>query len=212
MGKYSERSLAYPAAQVIDSILMSGHDFYLAEFTSGSEQRADAAALQLAGLSSGQKPVFQALLNHPDSEARWWAVRALADSNDTQALVLLPTALKDSDPAVSQCAALALRQRPHPDAIPALVEMLGSRDTLLARLAGDAMAALGETAIPALEDVMKHGTQAQRVNAVRALALTGDKRTIPLLFKALDDPSTWIEYWANEGLERMGVGMTFFNP
>lgn len=191
---------------------MTGLDYYLAEFTSGSEQRADAAALQLAHSSSEQLPVYQTLLKHPSSDVRWWTVRALAESKDAEALKLLVQAIKDPDTTVSQCAALALRQQPDPDAVPALVEMLKSRDALLARLAGDALIATGEAAIPALEEVMSSGSQAQRIQAVRALALIGDQRSIPLLFKALEDPSAWIEYWANEGLERMGVGMTFFNP
>lgn len=186
--------------------------YYLAEFTCGSEQRADAAALQLAHSKGEQTPVFRALLAHPGSEARWWAVRALAESEDPQVLKFLPVALNDPDATVSQCAALALRQRPDPDAIPVLAEMLGSRDALLARLAGDALAATGKTAVPALQEVMASGSQAQRLQAVRVLALVGDQSTIPLLFEALDDPSPWIEYWANEGLERMGVGMTFFVP
>jgi HEAT repeat protein len=191
---------------------MTGLDYYLAEFNSGSEQRADAAALRLAHSSSEQLPVYQALLTHPSNDVRWWTVRALAESKDIRALKLLVQAIKDPDTTVSQCAALALRQQPDPDAIPALVEMLKSPDALLARLAGDALIATGEAAIPALEEVMSSGSQAQRIQAVRALALIGDQRSIPLLFKALEDPSAWIEYWANEGLERMGVGMTFFNP
>ena len=187
-------------------------DHYLTEFTCGSDQRANDAALQLAHSDSELAPVFQALLAHPDSEARWWAVRALAESKDDQALKLLPTALNDPDSTVSQCAALALRQRPDPRAIPTLVEMLGSRDALLARLAGDALAAAGQSATPALQEVMVSGSRAQRFQAVRVLALIGDQCTIPLLFEALEDPSPWIEYWANEGLERMGIGMTFFIP
>jgi NADPH-dependent ferric siderophore reductase len=47
---------------------------------------------------------------------------------------------------------------------------------------------------------------------MRVLALVGDKSSIPALFEALDSDSMLIEYWANEGLERMGVGMVFFKP
>jgi len=50
------------------------------------------------------------------------------------------------------------------------------------------------------------------VEAVRALAKIGDQRAIPALFEALDDNSALIEYWASEGLEKMGVGMVFYKP
>jgi HEAT repeat protein len=50
------------------------------------------------------------------------------------------------------------------------------------------------------------------MEAMRALALIGDQRSIPLLFEALDSDSMLMEYWANEGLERMGVGMIFYKP
>ena len=44
------------------------------------------------------------------------------------------------------------------------------------------------------------------------LAKIGDERAIPVLFEALDDSSALIEYWASEGLEKMGVGMVFYKP
>jgi HEAT repeat protein len=53
---------------------------------------------------------------------------------------------------------------------------------------------------------------AARIQAARALALIGDTRAIPELFNALDGDSALLEYWAGEGLEKMGVGMVFFTP
>jgi HEAT repeat protein len=58
---------------------------------------------------------------------------------------------------------------------------------------------------------MESGSHIARLEAARALASIGDTRAIPALFDALDD-SALLEYWANEGLERMGVGMCFFSP
>ena len=48
--------------------------------------------------------------------------------------------------------------------------------------------------------------------SARALALIGDTEAIPALFKAWGEGSTMIQYWAEEGLDRMGVGMQFFIP
>jgi len=60
--------------------------------------------------------------------------------------------------------------------------------------------------------VLNSSPQAARLEAARALALIADQRAIPSLFQALDGESALLEYWANEGLERMGVGMAFFIP
>ena len=51
-----------------------------------------------------------------------------------------------------------------------------------------------------------------RINAARALAEMRVEAAIPILFEALDDPLSIVVYWAEEGLERLGVGMTFFKP
>ena len=55
-------------------------------------------------------------------------------------------------------------------------------------------------------------THLARLEAVRALSKIGDQRSIPALFECLDDSSALIEYWAGEGLEKMGVGMVFYKP
>jgi hypothetical protein len=49
-----------------------------------------------------------------DAEARWWAVRVLAESRSPQARRIVRLALSDPDPAVRQCAALVLRDHPDP--------------------------------------------------------------------------------------------------
>jgi HEAT repeat protein len=51
-----------------------------------------------------------------------------------------------------------------------------------------------------------------RVNLARALALIGDTAAIPALFRALDDESAIVAHWADEGLERLGVGQVYFRP
>jgi HEAT repeat protein len=59
---------------------------------------------------------------------------------------------------------------------------------------------------------MENGSPQARIEAARALGFIGDARAVPQLFKALDGDSAILEYWADQGLERMGVGMVFFNP
>lgn len=188
----------------------------LSELTSGDEARAEAAVKRLTELQSEQGEALlealSALLASPDVESRWWAVRALSELDDGRVPLLLTQALNDADPEVRRCAALGLRSHPDPQAIPRLVEMLNDADGLTARLAGDALAAIGGEAVPALLDVLQNGRHAARLAAARALATLRDQRAIPALFNALDEDSALLEYWAGEGLERMGVGMAFFTP
>lgn len=184
----------------------------LNQLTSGDDQRAEAAALALAELGPQVLPALQDLLHSPDPDARWWANRILAELDSPQAASLLIESLQDTDIAVRQCAALALSYRPQEAAVAQLIVALDNTDHLLARLAADALVAAGAMAVPALLEVMQTGKQAARLEAVRALALISDTRAIPTLFTALDEDSALIEYWADEGLQRMGVGMTFFKP
>jgi len=84
---------------------------------------------------------------------------------------------------------------------------------LLAHLAADALIAIGAAAVPNLLQTLKSDhSQAARLEAVRALARIGDQRSIPALFETLDKESALIEYWADEGLQRMGVGIILFKP
>ena len=184
----------------------------LNQLTSGDDQRAEAAALALADFGVKILPSLQGLLHSPDPEVRWWATRALAELDTPQVAPLLIKSLQDGDITVRQCAALALSYRHHDTAITYLIAVLNDPDRLLAHLAADALVASGAAAVPALLEVMQTGLQAARLEAVRALALIGDTRAIPALFTALDEGSALIEYWADEGLQRMGVGMTFFKP
>lgn len=179
---------------------------------SGDDQRAEAAVRELAARGMDALPILADLLSDPQPDKRWWAVRVLAEINHPQVAPLLLAALHDADVSVRHCAALALRQQPAPQAIPALIAALESDDPLLARLAGDALIAIGGEAVPPLLEIMQNGPRPARLEAVRALAKIRDHRAILALFTASEDDSALIEYWAEEGLEQMGVGMTFFKP
>jgi HEAT repeat protein len=190
---------------------MTLHDLLL-ELTSDDDLRAEVAALSVGNYGPQVLSVLGPLLHSSNPDYRWWAVRSLAELPDEGAGSLLIEALADPDPSVRQCSALSLSRRPDEDAVPALVEAMGSKDALLARLAANALASTGASAVPALLDVLENGPQPVRLEAARALAHIGDERSIPLLFKALEEDSALMDYWANEALERMGVGMMFFKP
>ncbi len=189
---------------------------FIEDLTSGEDERAEQAIPSIAayGEEAGSEVLkaLQPLLSDPDADIRWWAVRALAEVPHEQVPCLLVTSLEDEDINVRQCAALALRHQPTEFALSALVKAMKSKDALLPSLAADAMVAIGSQAVPDLLEVMASAPQPVRLIAVRALAMIGDPRSIPVLFEALSEDSALMEYWANEGLERMGVGMMFFKP
>ncbi len=82
----------------------------------------------------------------------------------------------------------------------------------MARLAADALGALGETALTPLTEALRAPESTVRSEAARALSMMDDPSVIPPLFAALDDPSPLVVHWAEHGLERFGVGMAFFDP
>ena len=184
----------------------------LQALTSGDDRRAEAAVKALARAGKAAFPAVHELLASPVADTRWWATWALASFDLPEVPALLHGILKDPDLSVRQCAALALRVQPTPEAIPDLIELLSEQDSVLVRLAGAALTAVGKQAVPALLDLVREGSQKARLEAVRTLAMIGDERAIATLFEVSQEDSAVIEYWANEGLERLGIGMVFFNP
>jgi HEAT repeat protein len=176
---------------------------------SGDEARAAAVVGQVG---EGELPALRAALEGTDPEARWWAVCALAHVPGDEATVVLLLASADRDEAVRAAVLHGLGQRGDPAAITPLLFALNESD-YLARLASDALIHIGPPAAPALVRVLEQDAQPRvRALAARALAAIGDTRTIPALFKALGDESMLVQYYADEGLEKMGVGTIYFKP
>jgi len=184
----------------------------LDELNSGDDTRAEAAVSELARFGEASIGPLMALLDSTIPDQRWWATRALAAHSAPEVWDGLQRALGDPVPAVRQCAALGLRQRPTPSIITALINALHDHDRLVARLAADALVAIGSLAITALTRIMEAPDPTVRIEAARALAIIEDPQTIHVLFTALNDSSHLVVHWAEQGLERLGVGMIFFKP
>jgi HEAT repeat protein len=192
---------------------MAGVEQLLEDLSSEDEARAQAAipALSVHG-QAAVGPLIR-LLQSPIPDRRWWAAYALsAFKGNPAAQRGLTNALQDPDNAVQQCAALGLKHNPSKEAGPALARTLRSPDRLTARLAGDALAALGAPAIPYLAEASQDPDPSVRIEAVRALAETRHPDAIGPLFKCIDDSSSLVTHWAEEGLDRLGIGMMFFSP
>jgi HEAT repeat protein len=125
---------------------------------------------------------------------------------------LIRIGLSETDPEVRAAAVYALGTRPEPEAVPLLIGVLNDPSAFLARTASDSLHRLGSSAVPALIEALKNQDAQTRGLAARALAHIADKSSIPALFHALEDDSTVVQYWADEGLDRMGVGQVYFKP
>ncbi|MDI6769988.1 MAG: HEAT repeat domain-containing protein [Anaerolineales bacterium] len=184
----------------------------LAELTCGDDARAEAAVSDLAGRGDVILPALKALLNSAEVDARWWSIRTLAQMSAPPSDWLI-AALADSTGEVRQCALLALCLHPDADAIPALIRLLADPEPVSAELASSALTAIGSQAVPALiESLENDGAHKARLEAVRALSAIRDPRAILSLMAALEEDSLAMQFWAEAGLERLGLGMVYLKP
>ena len=183
----------------------------LAELTSGDDIRAENSIPALTELGMAVMPALLDLTHAAEVDTRWWAVRALAASPHTRTEDLLPL-LSDSAPEVRAAAALALCNHPNENAVDALIKALADEDPLTAGLAGNALVKIGSPSVPSLLEVMKEAPTGIQILALRALCDIRDHRAIPVMLKSLSDESAVLQYWAREGLERLGLNMVYIKP
>jgi len=181
----------------------------------GNEEEKESAAARLMEQGESALPGLEAVLASGNPDARWWAVRALAEIPGSTAVRHLVTALKDPDEDLAVCAAMGLGERREgsPKAVKGLLALLQRPSTYVARHVGDALSKIGEPAVPGLITALEDPIPSVRVQAARALVRIESHQAIPALIQALDDPEAAVEYYAWEALQRMGVGTTlFFKP
>ncbi len=185
----------------------------LADLTGGDDERAENAISALVALGAEAIPPLLNLTRSDDADLRWWAVRALASSPHTRTVDLIPL-LSDPVPEVRAAAALALCAHPGEEALPALVNSLADEDSLTAGLAGNALGKIGAPAVPSLLEVMNDAPTGIRILALRALVEIRDHRAIPVMMSCLnnENESAVIQYWAQQGLERLGLDMVYIKP
>ncbi len=191
---------------------MQDLEFCLSELFSNDDIRAELAAQQISSFGDTALLTLQETITSSNSDVRWWSVRALAEFNSQVTNALLVRSLEDSDPGVRQCAAHGLGTQANPNSIPDLINALNDEDSLVSRLAANALITIGEASVLPLIGLINAPDSPAKFEAMRALALIADERSVPTLFEALDDDAILVDYWANEGLERLGIGMTFFSP
>ena len=205
MGQHRARRASGPAALQINM-----HEL-LAELTSGDDTRAENSIPAIVDLGMAAIPALLELTLAEEVDSRWWAVRALAASPHTRTENLIPL-LSDSASEVRAAAALALCNHPDESAIPALINTLSDEDSLTAGLAGNALVKIGSPSVPSLLTVMSEAPTGISIIVLRALSEIRDHRAIPVMMKSLSEESAVLQYWAQEGLQRLGLDMVYGKP
>ena len=183
----------------------------VADLISEDENRAEAAACELAGYGETALSTLEILLNSSIVDQRWWAVRTLAQMRQPP-LNWLIDALSDPSCEVREAAALALTAHPSENAVPGLVHALGDTEGMLGALAMNALTEIGKPALPALLEAYQYAQTKAQIQIIRTLAEIRDKRAISLMLKATEEDSAVVSYWAREGLERLGLNMVYIKP
>jgi HEAT repeat protein len=185
---------------------------FIEALDAGDDAQTEEAATALGDVGDAAIPALQSILTAPDPHRRWWGPRALAVVGTDAAVDLIVASLKDPDPDVRACAVVALSKlKPH-KAIHPLVACLSDSSAYVSRLAADALAQFGQPATGALIEALERGDTAARAGAARALCTIQPDEAIPALYEALDDPSAMVTHYAEEALEKMGVGIILFRP
>jgi HEAT repeat protein len=183
----------------------------LKELTCGIDERAEQVIPSIIEFGAAALPALLELTRSESEDLRWWAVRALAASPHTQTGNLLPL-LNDSAPQVRAATALALGLHPDESAVSALIHALADEDAMTANLAGNALVKIGAPAVDDLIGVMKEAPLSLRIIALRTLAEIRDHRSIPVLMQSMNEESAVLQYWAQTGLERLGLDMVYIKP
>jgi HEAT repeat protein len=199
-------------------------EVFLDSVAAGDDARTEEAALALGrhpveldgvsqqSLEDAVPPPLCDLLADADPDHRWWAARALAAIGTKAAKNLLVTALADADRDVRACAAQGLGELGAEEAVAGLMGCLADPSPFLSRIAADSLARIGLPAVPALIAALEDGETLTRAGAARALSIIQPEEAVPALCAALDDPSAIVTHYAEEALERMGIGLVLFRP
>jgi HEAT repeat protein len=183
----------------------------VSDLISGDEVRAEAAAHSLAQLGDSALAALEPLLDAKDADHRWWAVRTLGQM-PTPRVDWLVRALADATSDVRAAAALALGARGAPEATRALVQALQDEDSIVGLLAVNALLAIGKSAVPTILEAFPTASARGRIQSMRALAELQDHSAIPVMMKAIEEDSAMLRYWAEQGLNRLGLDMVYVKP
>ena len=196
--------------------MIPGMDVLFEAIASGDDERAELAVSALAAMNRAQVTTeLAARLLAANSDGRWWIARTLATIPAPQSAATLIELLNDRDSDVRACAALALGEL-HAlvggQAADALVAHLADESAHVAQVCTVALCRIGAAAVPTLLRALEEGVPVERIRAAKALVPIESHKAIPALIHALDDEDAIVTYYAQDALERMGVGMVLLQP
>lgn len=185
-------------------------DDLLAAIAEEDDEAAEAAIIDLTRTNGAAREPLLELCASPDPDQRWWAVRGLAalaeadEVNRASTTPALVNALSDADDAVRCVAALALGQLQAASAIPSLMLLLSDPSGWVRGAAADALALMGEAAVPALGEALQDEREGVRVRAAYSLRKICSPKSARWLFPALNDPNPIVHTYAYETLDQLG--------
>jgi HEAT repeat protein len=195
---------------------MTPIDQFVNALLSGDDERAEQTIPAMA-LADGAEMVsaLERRLAHANADERWWVARALAALPLPHSTTILTRLMNDPDSSVRACAAMALGEL-HAivgtDSVEALAAHLDDGNAHVAEICTVSLGRMGVLAVPALLDKLQVGNTLQRIRAAKALVMIESHDSIPALVAALDDENAVVTHYAEEALERMGVGMVLVKP
>lgn len=160
------------------------------------DDRPEIVPLKLAVLHEG--------LTDPNCRIRNASATLLGLRGDGRAIDTLIEAVRSGEPECRLRATRALGALKDPRGGWVLVEALASDDEPLHHKATEALSAMGDKAIPALVEALKHPRQHVRWHAVRALGEIGAACVAANLADTLDDADYGVRWAAAEVLSGLG--------
>lgn len=182
----------------------------VAALAADDDNAAEAAVISLPAEPATVQALI-ALAGQGDENARWWAVRGLAhlagygESHHAAILPVLLQAVADGDEALRCAAALALGELRSNAGVPALLALLADNSGWVRSAAANALALVGEPAVPALGEALQDPREGVRVRAAFALHRIKSMASARWLFPALSDNNPIVHTYAYETLNELGL-------
>jgi HEAT repeat protein len=153
-------------------------------------------------------PGIVACVADRQSAVRMAACQALGVLKDPRGLPALEKALSDQDESVRIVAARSAGQLPGPESLEVLLRV--ALQDASERIRGHVVRVVGERrareAVPRLESALRAESDLVRANAAMSLGELGDRSSLPVLFRSLDDPFYKVRCLSAHAIARIAPG------
>lgn len=189
-------------------------DSLLAAIHANDDEAAEQVVTQYTAESAPVLDDILSLLDADDADRRWWAVRTaaavapLTEGSMARLEGPLRQRLYDADPAVRCAAALAVGHLQLTGLVDELASALSDESGWVRSSAADALALLGEPAVPALLRVLAGTAQGARTRAAYALSKIHTMEVANAFYHCLQDENRLVQTYAYDTLEQMGLLQT----